>query len=319
MATVSTPLSHDVSNAGFQDAGWRPDYVLEGTMRERLMDSVTLRNSGFVPLVGDVAGMSSPTIRMKFLDAIGFGLSMSSLSEAASITASNLTATYEEVTVGRYGIGWDNTYLNQILAPSGELTMEGLAIYNQYSYDSTWMDALATVIQTAATDSGRSGVAAEVDDLLDAIYFFDGLDSQVPLIIGVIHNIQKIHLKESFRLEPAFQFPEVAEQILSTQGGPGFWRLMFNAATYVSTHVAASGGNRHGAFFAPGAVVWAIGSTSSVRPAVEANTVRLDDMGLITEFSGTPGSATSTIRTNAFFGMDGGDGEIIRGFVTAQS
>ncbi len=319
MSTVSTPLSHDVSNAGFQDAGWRPDYVLEGTMREKLMDSVSLRTSGFVPLVGDVAGMSSPTLRMKFLDAIGYGLAMTSLSEAASITASNLTATVEDVTVGRYGIGWDNTYLNQILAPNGELTMEQLAVYNQYSYDATWMDALATVIQTAATDSGRSGVAAEVDDLLDAVYYYDGLEAQVPLIIGLFHGIQKVHLKESFRNEPAFQFPEVAESILAAQGGPGFWRLNFNVASYVSTHVAASGGNRHGALFAPGAVVWAIGSTRSIRPAVEANCVRLDEMGLITEFSGTPGSATSTIRTNAFFGMDGGDGELIRGFVTSQT
>lgn len=319
MSTVSNPLSHSVSSAGFSDASWRYTAVFEGVLREKLMDSVSIRTSGFVPLVGDVAGTGSLTIRQRYLDAIGWGLSMTAMAaENTAITASALTATVEDVAVARYGIGWNNTYTNQVVAAAGEVTMDVLAAYNVLSYEAAWMDALATAIQAAATDSGTSGVDCSFDDVLDATYYFDLLEGMPGALLGLIHGQQKIDLKESMRNEQAFQFPEPTKELLSGAGGPGFWTVICGIAFYVSTRVAASGGNRHGCIMAPGAFIWAKGGTGSIVPANPANTVNLADQGIITEFTGTPGSATSTVYTNAFFGIDGGDGERARGLVTDQ-
>lgn len=315
MATVSNPISHSVSSAGFSDAGWRYTYVLEGLIREKLMDSFSLMDSGLVPLAGDVAGSGSDTIRLRYLDAIGYGLSMASMgAENTAITPSALTATTSDITVGRYGLQFNNTYTNQIQATAGEVDMERLAASIVLSRQATWMDLLATTVTGADTDSGQSGVDASVDDLLDATYYFDTLEGPT-MPFAIIHGQQWRDLKASFRNEPAFQFPDAAEDILTVNGGPGF-KGVHLVPIYVSSRITSSGGNRHGALVSPGAIEYAIGSTASIRPASVADTVNLSDLGLIIEFSGTPGSATSTVTGNQFMGMAEVDGEMMRGFVT---
>lgn len=319
MATVSSPLSHSVGAAGFSDAGWRPTFALEGPLREKLMDNANLMTSGFVPLVGDVSGTGSKTMRLRYLDAIGYGLSMASAAnENTSVTPSAVTATTADVSIGRYMIGYLNTYTNQIIATPGELTTEGLADYIAKSYIAAWMDLLATTIATAATTSGQSGVPASFDDWLDVTYYYDGLEGQVNAI-GLLHGTQFSNLKDSWRDEPNFQMPEFSDALLSLKGGPGFKNILLGIPTYVSSRVTAGSGNRKGAVWAPGAVVWARGGTQSIKPSVAAeNVINMPDLGLILEMGGVPGDATGRIDGNAFFGMALGDGELIRGFQTKQ-
>lgn len=319
MATVSSPLSHSVGSAGFSDAGWRPTFVLEGALREKLMDGTNLMTSGFVPLLGDVAGTGSKTMRARYLDAIGFGLSMTSAAnENTSVTASNVTATTADVSIGKYSLAYINTYVNQIVATDGELTTEGLADYIAKSYVGAWMDLLATTIATASTASGQSLVPASFDDLLDVTYYFDGLNGTVNAL-GMIQGTQWSNLKDSWRDEPNFQMPDFSNELLALKGGPGFKTIALGMPLYVSSRVTASGGNRKGAFWAPGAVLWLRGGTSRIKPSVAAeNVINMPDLGLIIEMSGVPGDATGRIDGNAFFGMGLGDGALIRGFVTKQ-
>lgn len=320
MSTVASPISHSVSTTGFADAGWRQSYALEGSIREKLMDSLDLFSTGFIPLVGDLENSGSTTMRMRFLDAIGFGLSMAAAAdENSSVTPSNITATYAEVSIGKYSLAYLNTYVNQIVKTAGELTTDSLAEMIVRSYIATRMDAVATAIQSAPTDSGTSGTALTFDDWLDATYYFDGLEGSVPFLIGMIKGIQWSHLKAAYRDEPAFQMPEAADEVLSQAGGPGFKGVRLGIATYVSSRVANSGGNSNGAVWAPGAVVWAKGSTANIDPSAPAEKVtNLADLGLIIEKGGVAGDATGRVDGNAFFGVGLGDTELIRGMVTAQ-
>jgi hypothetical protein len=134
----------------------------------------------------------------------------------------------------------------------------------------------------------------------------------------MIHGQQLVDLKGSFRAEPAFQFPDEARELLRQKGGPGYQGEVFGLGIWSSSRVAAAGGNRHGAFWLPGGVLWARGSTNAVRTKNPDQTIRLDDMGMLIEFDGTPGSALSTIVANAWFGIAIGDDERGFGFVTDQ-
>lgn len=320
MSTVNSPISHSVGVNGFADAGWRQSYALEGSIREKLMDSLDLFTTGMIPLVGDLENTGSVVMRLRFLDLIGYGVSMAAAAdENTSVTPSTITATTVDVTIGKYSLAYLNTYVNQIVKTLGELTTDDLAAMIVKSYIATRMDAVATAINTASTSSGQSGQPLSMDDWMDVGFYFDGLAGSV-LPISMIKGVQWSHLKSAYRDEPAFQMPEAANEVFGQVGGPGFKGVRLGIPTFVSSRVINSGGNSHGAAWAAGAVVWAKGGTGNIDPSAPAEKVtNMPDLGLIIEKGGVPGDATGRVDGNAFFGVGLGDGALIRGIVTSQT
>lgn len=302
MATINSPFVHDGGN-GFEDAGHRQAYqYAEQLIRLKLMDSMTLRGLGVSGMGIDVAGSGSDTARLRYYDDIGAGLSMTSRTEVQSITGSTLTATTSDITTGRYGLRFDQSYESQIYAGGGEIDPEGLAASIVASFEATWMDVLAGLFSSFTNSVGSSGVDMSFDDYLDIVYYFDLLEADAGPLYGLFHGQQLRDLKASVRNEPNFQFPEITQELLR-QRPVGYQFDFLGISVHKSSRVTASGGNRIGAVWGPGAIEWAKGSTDNVVTKNPARTIRPPGVPLLVEVDADPDTATTKVYGNAWLGM----------------
>lgn len=321
MAAVTSPITHAQQDGGAIQSRYA---FLLGAIRSRLAEMVSLRTLGAIPFAEDLAGSGSDTLREIFYDSIGWAATMASLGETASITLSDIAVEIEDTAIGRFGIGYSESYMSQILGRDGELNIELLARLIPNAWEANWMNLLATTLAGAAADYGTSGVAMSFDDYLDAIFYFRTLDGfefrgmdGTPNLFSLLHGKQFTDLANSVRAEPNYQMPEPTDAQLAGKG-PGFQFDWLGARNYQSNRISAGGGNRNGAFFAAGAIGYVIGGTRRVRVKNPATAILLPEIGLVTEFDGTPGAATSSMYSNAWLGQSIRDDDQVRGMVTKQ-
>lgn len=316
MATVTTPWTH----AKFETAEHRLAVSLLNKEVQLIMaNHVTLRRVG-CQFFGDMDGAGADTFRALYAN-MGWGISFESVGENDSLTPISLTVLNAEIALGRFGLAIDETYLAQITArPGKDAGIEMVAAGAALSWEATFQDALATVIQDADTDVGTPGADAAMDDVYDVTYEFDQEDGADGPLIGMFHGRQIADIKESKRGEPGEWIKDESQLEFKSSGFQG---QLVGISMFKDNRVAASGGDRHGAVWMPGAIGYTIaGSAALARVAAKlGDAMVVTDPAMIVQWDSTSRDAETNLNINAYFGLEIMEDEgqrKLRGFVTDE-
>lgn len=302
MPTVNAPKSFNEVQAS-----WGYDFVFAGEeMLLELQDSLDVESLGIVPLIGDVAGTGSDTLRVRSVGSVGWSGSFTELANETDVTpASSIVAGYREVTVGMHGMAHEETYLDQILnGRRNWVSLNDLKAMVPMAWKALFRSKLASVQAGFATAVGSATTRWSVDDVLDLLAAARAADYYGELN-GMVAPQQFDQLLRSARTEPAFQasadaFKSVAgvmDRVIKNYLGLGL-----NMG--LSNDVTQSGGAYQGAFWSPGGVGWAVGSTAELEVANPAGAIYIPEFGLVIEEELTKaGQRTRRYSATTILGM----------------
>lgn len=303
MTAIASPASHAQSEpiTGFS-------YVFAAeAIRQELTEQLDLVGLGAAQLVGDLVGSGSDTIRITRFGGLGFAETMTAMSgETDPIVPSGFTMGYDTVTIARYGLGKEQTYQDQILQRDDSISLEDMEALVPQTWMATLRSLLVTVGSTFSTSVSNTGVDWDYDaelELVAAFHETEGFDPMVHRPITIRHPEQYTDLRNAIRNEPGLQGDAMLQQALqglgqSAQGGFNF--LGFRNLS--STDVPTSAGDHVGCAYVPGALAWAVASTSPIRTANPASTAYIPEFGIILERGSEGGIATGDFKVNAWVG-----------------
>ena len=307
MATVSPapPTSH-----GATESYLGLSYVFAAKEIDIAMcDELDVMGLGLARLVGDFAGAGTDTMRVDFVDGVGFDLPMAAIAtETDSIVPSSPTFGYSEVSLAQYGLAFADTYKLQLLSRQPAMLVDYLISTLPQSWVATMRSLVCTAGSTFASGVGAATTALSIDDLLD-LNAARRLVSGARIPIVVLHGHQVNQAVESARQEPAYQ-SSVAQFLANSamvedHVHPNWLGLGFTMAC--TNSVVNSGGGYVGFASAPGGIGWAGADPSRIKPA-GLNPIKVPQYGLLIE--DIPDQAGQSIRqTNAraFLGVAIGD------------
>ena len=307
MTTINAPLTHGQLKG---DLGF--DFVYaEQEILEELQDRLSVMS--LLPLVGDVAGTGSDTLRITNMGNVGFSVRMDALAtETSRITPKTITTGYSTVTTGQYGLAHSESYRAQNLGREPGVRLESLKAQVPNSFMATLRYLTCVEGSTfAGTAVGSTSQQLAVDDILDyATILRETLGSGVrgnP--VAMLSPQQVTQLLNSAKAHPAYQ-NSIAD-FTSVQGLDfrqqidNFLGLGFNVL--MTDDVQQSGGAYRGFGFSPGGIGWAVASSSNIVTANPA--MYIPQFGMLIEDL-TEGGATAEriYNARAEFGVAKGDG-----------
>jgi len=303
MTTITPPATHAqlVTDLGFA-------YVFaEEAIRREIAERLDLLQLGVIPLVGDLAGSGSDTVRVTRIGAVGWAEAMATMgSETAAITATGFTTGFDVVTIARHGLSKEESYTAQILGREGMAMLEALKGLIPESWLKTFRQKVATAMAGFTGTVGNTGLAWTFDDELDLVAFFHETEGFEGEAVTIRHPEQYTDLRASIRNEPNFQFPEISQALQGLRPGGGAVDFL-GFRNFASFDVTASGGDHQGGAFAPGAIGWAVASTAPVQVEDPDQAMVIPSIGLVCERKSTGNTATAQWDANAYFGVASAD------------
>ena len=274
--------------------GIRMDLMIEAEVRALLHDSASIRKSGALLFAGDVAGIGSDVIAMRYSSLDGY-TPMAATADGTEIANSNLTNATANITVARQGLRYDLTDLASMTGFGSDIDVFRLAESMRGAFEAQFMTLLCATFTGFSTSAGTSGVDMSVDDFMDAIYFLELANNPHDLAC-VLHPRQVADLQASIRNETgnAIAFDPAGQDILRMVG-QGLIGSFLGVDIHKSSYCPLNGGNREGAMFSRGALAYAQGTPQplavggQIRPAGTPVLVELQrDASLsLTEIVGT--------------------------------
>ena len=313
MASLSTPITASAANAqlGF-------NHILSAEIQLELAERLDVMSLGVVPLVGDLAGSGTTTIRVRHVGGLGWDARLQQMaSETDAPVMASPTAGYTSCSLGQYGLGMSDTFLGRITADAAARMAQGTDAFRNHAVDTFLATFRKQVCVTGATISGSVGSAAtslSVDTLIafsTAYNTTDGADVMGrPTVMLDPTPVEEA--KASARSEPAFQGD--MDGFKSVQGASGrfyedFLGLGFNVAA--TSDVSQSGGAYQGFGFQPGGIGFAKASTSPLDLGDRLNAVYVDEYGLVV-YDVPSGVNQQVLQTNilAYIGWCLGDSDV---------
>jgi hypothetical protein len=305
MTTIAAPIDFAQTES---DLGLSFIFAAEA-MQVELQDKLDMLSMGTVPLLGDLAGSGTDTLRVTNVGSIGWSRRMASMGgETDTITASPITTGYVEVAIGMYGLAHEETYMAQVLGRERGVSLDTLKSLVPQAWLRTLRVQVADVVSGFGTNCGSAALAGSVDDLIDIATAFEGTPGSMAggTPVGMVHPEQIQDYKASARNDPAFQ-NSVAEfaavqAINGSQRYANFLGLGFDL--HSSTDVETSGGGWDGGVWAPGAVGWARASTGAIRPSNTQGAIYVPEFGLfIEEIASTGQNAKRRYEARTWFGV----------------
>ena len=286
--------------------------VLSQEIALMLADRTSIRTSGAVQYFGSVNGLGSDTKTIRLAGLDGYD-TMESVADGADPSATtSITDASVAIAVSRYALQRDLTDIAELTGMGGaDITPQRLAASAVGEAEKCFMDLVATAIATFGTDVGTSGSDATVDDVFSALATLQGASNSGPYY-ALLAPVQLSDLQSSIRAEAgALQFMSPTQEMLNIKGA-GYAGSFLGIDVYTSSQVTDSGGNRHGAIWAAGALGYCdaqpvISYGDVVRPAGSFVTV---------EFERNSSSALTEITSSAYLGLSVIQDGMGVGFVT---
>jgi hypothetical protein len=305
--TVNPPISHAQAYGTLGHA-----YVF--AQQEILMaleDGLDVLGLGIIPLMGDLAGSGSDTLRVTDLGEVGWNLPMTALTgETEAVTPSTVQLGYEELTIGMYGLAQSETYMRQVLGrPADGVSLDRLKGMVPMSWLATLRQLVCTTGAGMATAVGSATAPLSVDDHLDlATVYRTTMGSQAPW--AMIDGVQLDQLMRSYRNEPAFgnSAGEFAALLGIKMDGGSIAQRHPNLAGMgidfaVTDDIVQSGGARQGFSTTRGGIGYGIANTSPIKPANTNGAIYIPNFGLFIEELSDRGRQTQReYRATAFLG-----------------
>lgn len=328
MTTLNSPQGFSNGGNDLNAAGLTLSYLV-GQLDMAMQDKLSPIATGMVQLKVDFAGKGTDTLRIPFVDGVGFSKRMSSLAaENSTITASSFTTGYSAVTLGMYGLGHGFTQRSRILAqPGTALQLTDLIAKIPDSFLATLRYLSCVSGATIGTNIGSASAALSEDELYAlaaAMISTSGSENRGnPLV--TLHPEQINQLRTSLRSSPAFiQNLNAYLQAAAAPGSNRFVNFMgLGFDVQKTSDVVVDTGVYQGFAVAPGGIGYAVASTSALANDIPAaaEPMFLDEYGLVINrtFAGLA-SATNGYEARAHVGVALGDSTVFlqRGMISLQ-
>ena len=296
MATITyTTLFND---------GLRLEKMIENEVRALLFDAASIRTSGALLFAGDVAGMGSDAISVRYAGLDGYE-AMNTVGDGSEITSSNLTTATEDITVGRIGLRYDLTDLAALTKLGQDIDVFRLAESMAGAFESRFMEMICALFSSASSSVGSTGVDMSVDDFMDSLYLLE-IQNNPSQLFAVLHPRQIADLQSSIRNETAnaIAFNPAHHELMKSLG-QGFVGDFMGVQVLKSAYVPSDGTDRSGAMFSAGAIGYALGTpvplagpAGEIRPAGTPVLVELerDSAYSLTKIVGTAYTGAAVIE-----------------------
>lgn len=254
-------------------SGLRMDLMIENEVRALLHDAASIRNSGALLFSGDVSGMGSDTISLRYAGLDGYE-AMNVATDGAEISSSTLTQDTAEITVGRIGLRYDITDLATLTKLGNDIDVFRLSESMAGAFEARFMEMVCATFTGFSAQAGTAGVDMSVDDFMDALYLLEIADNPSQLF-AVLHPRQIADLQSSIRNETAnaIAFNPAHHDLLKSLG-QGYVGDFMGVQIHKSSYVVNNSGSREGAMFSAGAIAYALGTplplaapNGEIRPA----------------------------------------------------
>lgn len=251
----------------------RLDAMIENEVRMILADMASIRQSGALMFAGDVAGVGSDSLRLRYADW-GAAQPFASAADGADVSATAITESTVDVTIGRYALRYDLTDLAAFTGLGADIDPFSIAQKMALSAEARMNSIITATFAAAANSVGTSGVDMSVDDWFDAMFFLQN-QSNDGEFVAVLHPQQLNDLQDSLRSESnnAMAFNPATAEMLKIKG-QGYAGTLMGIDIFKSSYVSQAGGDRVGAMMSRGAVAYAIGTPrplagagAEIRPA----------------------------------------------------
>lgn len=286
--------------------------VLSQEIALLLSDRTSIRTTGAIQYFGSVNGAGSDTVAIRQAGLDGYDAMAVTAAEDTDVTATSLQDASASIAVARYSLRRDLGDLAELTGQgASDITVQRLAASAVGEAEKCFMGLVATAIATFGTDVGSSGVDASVDDFFSGISTLEVANNSGPYFM-LIHPQQLSDLQTSIRAEAgALQFMAPTQEMLNAKGA-GYAGSFLGVDVYTSSQVTSSGGNRHGAMWAAGALGYAdanpiIGFGDTVRPAGSP---------VVVEIQRDASRAVTEVINHAYFGCSLVQDGMGVGFVT---
>ena len=233
--------------------------MIENEVRAILADTASIRNSGALLFAGDVAGIGSKVMRMRYADW-GAATPFATAADGADVSASTLTPSTADITVGRSALRYDITDLAAMTGLGLDIDPFSIAQKMSMSAEARINEIIFATFGSAANSVGTSGVDMSVDDFYDAMFQLESEDNDGQFYC-VLHPQQLSDLRDSLRSESnnALAFSPATEDMLMAKG-QGYAGRFGGVEIFKSSYVNESGGNKIGAMMSRGGVAYAVGT-----------------------------------------------------------
>lgn len=304
MTAMYAPATYEQAKA----AGWAHNYIFAAErMRMALEDSLDAMALGTVPLLGDLSGSGSDTIRIRSVGGIGWNRRFQTLaSETDTATPSAFDAGYTEVAVAPVALAHSESYLNQSLNGGRNwITLDELKALVPVSWLATWRYKMAVVGATFSTAVGSASRAMMVDDVIDLRAAARTSKATGKRLGGLVDPNQINQLLESIRSEPAFQNSKMDfESVQGTDQQILRNVLGLNIDLGVTDDVVQDAGAYQGFAGTDGSIGWAVASSSPIKVANPQGAIYIPQFGLVIEEQvGGQGQGVRGYQARAAFGL----------------
>jgi hypothetical protein len=233
--------------------------MVENEVRAVLADMASIRNTGALLFAGDVAGIGSKSMRLRFADW-GAERPFATATDGADVTATAITPSTVDVTVGRSALRYDITDLASMTGLGLDIDPFSIAQKMAMSAEARINQIITATFASATNSVGTSGVDMSVDDFYDAMFQLES-ESNNGEFYCILHPQQLSDLRDSLRSESnnALAFSPATEDMLSIKG-QGFAGRFGGVDIFKSAYVTEATGNKIGAMMSRGGVAYAVGT-----------------------------------------------------------
>jgi hypothetical protein len=233
--------------------------MVENEVRAVLADMASIRNTGALLFAGDVAGIGSKSMRLRFADW-GAETPFATATDGADVTASAITPSTVDVTVGRSALRYDITDLASMTGLGLDIDPFSIAQKMAMSAEARINQIITATFASATNSVGTSGVDMSVDDFYDAMFQLES-ESNNGEFYCILHPQQLSDLRDSLRSESnnALAFSPATEDMLAIKG-QGFAGRFGGVDIFKSAYVTEATGNKIGAMMSRGGVAYAVGT-----------------------------------------------------------
>ena len=233
--------------------------MIENEVRAVLADMASIRNTGALLYAGDVAGIGSKSMRLRFADW-GANTPFATATDGADVSATAITPTTVDVTVGRSALRYDITDLASMTGLGLDIDPFTIAQKMAMSAEARLNQIICATFASASNSVGTAGVDMSVDDFYDAMFQLES-ESNDGEFYCILHPQQLSDLRDSLRSESnnALAFSPATEDMLAIKG-QGFAGRFGGVDIFKSSFVTEATGNKIGAMMSRGGVAYAVGT-----------------------------------------------------------
>jgi hypothetical protein len=233
--------------------------MIENEVRAVLADMASIRNTGALLFAGDVAGIGSKVMRMRYADW-GANTPFASATDGADVASATLTPSTVDITVGRSALRYDITDLAAMTGLGIDIDPFTIAQKMAMSAEARINQIICATFTAASNSVGTSGVDMSVDDFYDAMFQLES-ESNNGEFYCILHPQQLSDLRDSLRSESnnALAFSPATEDMLAIKG-QGFAGRFGGVDIFKSSYVNEVTGDKVGAMMSRGGIAYAVGT-----------------------------------------------------------